>query len=140
MRANITRSDICQKCFDQYCYSSAYPPSRDEIVGRKYAFVDPDPQGLSKVTKFLGRNKLAIGLGVGGLVAVVAVAVFFLWVTSSFLVAWFWLINVLFFCRRRYYKKRDREYKKLAMQAHDTDAPWKAYSDRLGSSFEMERK
>ena len=97
MRANITRSDICQKCFDQYCYSSANPPSRDEIVGRKYAFVDPDPQGLSKVTKFLGRNKLAIGLGVGGLVAVVAVAVFFLWVTSSFLMAWFWLTNGLFF-------------------------------------------
>lgn len=42
------------------------------VVGRKVNFVDPSPEGLSKVTGFLSRNVVGLSLGVVGVVVVVA--------------------------------------------------------------------
>ncbi|KAH8119292.1 phospholipase B [Phellopilus nigrolimitatus] len=111
----VPRSAFCTTCFMRYCFDPQSPPSSTDIVGRKYAFVDPDPQGLSRVEDFFKAHKVAIILGVIALVAVIVAAVFFLrWWTA----------------------RRNRKYKRLTLQAEETDAPWKAYSDRLGS-FEL---
>lgn len=62
---NITRSSICEGCFNQYCYNPADPPSKDALPNRKLEFVDPDPQGVAKVEGFLGKSK---GVLIGGFV------------------------------------------------------------------------
>lgn len=72
----ISRSDFCSTCFKQYCFDPANPPSSSEIVGRKYAFVDPDPQGVSKVEGFLGEHKVPLIVGLVLLVLVIVAAVF----------------------------------------------------------------
>ena len=72
------RSDFCTTCFNQYCFSPADPPSQSEIVGRKYVFVDPDPQGASKVEDFFEAHKVPIILGSVGLVVAVIAAIFVL--------------------------------------------------------------
>lgn len=74
----VDRSDTCNTCFDQYCFSPASPPSSSEIVGRKYAFVDPDPQGVSKVSDFFDDHKVPIILGIVGVVLVIIAAIFIL--------------------------------------------------------------
>lgn len=51
------RSDICTKCFLQYCYDPSKPPNQNDVVGRKLNFKDPDPQGLSRATGFLANIK-----------------------------------------------------------------------------------
>ncbi|KAG6868104.1 hypothetical protein C0993_007514 [Termitomyces sp. T159_Od127] len=74
----IARSANCEKCFQQYCFDPANPPSRSELPGRKQVFVDPDPQGLGKVENFFTRNEptliggfigffALLGLLIGGL-------------------------------------------------------------------------
>lgn len=68
----FTRSDICSKCFKQYCYDPQNPPSQDELPNRKQTFKDPDPQGL---TSFLNRNKFRFVGGLVGLVVLIAVLV-----------------------------------------------------------------
>lgn len=75
----IPRSVKCQQCFDRYCYDPSRPPSaRDLPPGRKYAFVDPDPQGFDRLSGFLGRAKFGlVGAGVG-LVVFVGVLIAFL--------------------------------------------------------------
>lgn len=131
----IARSDFCTTCFQQYCFNSSNPPSQTEIVGRKYAFVDPDPQGVSKVEGFLGEHKTPLIVGLVFLVLTIIVIVFGLYVFLDLpgLVR----RTLIFFLRRRWWKnRRDRKYKRLTMQAEESDAPWKAYSDRLGS-FEL---
>lgn len=65
----IPRSDACTKCFQQYCYDPQNPPSKDVLTGRKLDFVDPDPEGFSKLGGFFSRNKFAL---IGGLVGLVA--------------------------------------------------------------------
>ncbi|KAI5118461.1 hypothetical protein M0805_006280 [Coniferiporia weirii] len=111
----VSRSDFCSACFKQYCFDQSNPPSESEIVGRKYQFVDPDPQGISKVEDFLSEHKVPIIVGSVALVIVIAAAIVFL---------------------RKWAARRNRKYKRLTLEAEESDAPWKAYSDRLGS-FEM---
>jgi lysophospholipase len=65
------RSDVCTKCFSQYCYDPSNPPSSSEIVGRKQTFKDPDlaskaKAGLKRVVAAL------IGVAVGLLLLVSA--------------------------------------------------------------------
>lgn len=62
-------------CFQQYCYDPNNPPSASEIVGRRLQFVDPDPQGISKVEGFLSRDKIGLIVGLLVLVLVVAAAI-----------------------------------------------------------------
>ncbi|KLO12267.1 phospholipase B [Schizopora paradoxa] len=108
----IGRSDICTTCFKQYCFNPQNPPNASEIVGRKYTFVDPDPQGVSKVEGFLGNNKAPFIVGLVLLFLLIIAAVFFL---------------------RRWKAKKDREYKRLTMEADDAGAPWLAYHERLST-------
>ncbi|KAG1808830.1 hypothetical protein EV424DRAFT_1424372, partial [Suillus variegatus] len=62
-RAVTPRSDICSHCFAQYCYDPNNLPSLSELPGRKFIFVDPDPSGLQKVTRWLeGDKSLLAGL------------------------------------------------------------------------------
>ena len=57
------RSSFCTQCLQQYCFDPNNLTSVSELPGRKLNFVDPDPQGLSAVSGFLSRAKLALILG-----------------------------------------------------------------------------
>lgn len=70
-----SRSDICRQCFQQYCYDPQNPPSRSVLPGRQEVFVDPDPQGLTAVTGFLGKNKFNLIGGLVGLVVAIGLAI-----------------------------------------------------------------
>lgn len=74
----IPRSDFCDTCFQQYCYDPNNPPSASEIVGRRLQFVDPDPQGISRVEGFLSRDKIGLIVGLLVLVLVVTAAIIFM--------------------------------------------------------------
>ncbi|EKM80903.1 hypothetical protein AGABI1DRAFT_37284 [Agaricus bisporus var. burnettii JB137-S8] len=74
---SFDRSDICKKCFQQYCFDPENPPSRSELPNRKFDFVDPDPQGLAS---FFSRNKFKFLGGVIGLVVLIILLVVGLWV------------------------------------------------------------
>jgi len=111
----VQRSSTCSACFSQYCFDPQNPPSSSEIVGRKYTFVDPDPQGVSKVEGFLSKSKVPLIVGLVLLVLVI--------VASIFLLRWWKAV-------------KDRKYRRLTMEAEEADAPWKAYGNRLGS-FEL---
>lgn len=78
----VARSDMCTKCFQQYCYDPQNPPSKDELPNRKLNFVDPDPQGLTKVEGFLGDNKFKLIGGLIGLVVFIGLLTAGLYVTS----------------------------------------------------------
>ncbi|KAJ7901752.1 phospholipase B [Mycena olivaceomarginata] len=68
----VARSSICAQCFQQYCFDPQHPPSQSELPNRKLTFKDPTPQGLTKVTGFLGSNKFKLLGGVIGLVVFIA--------------------------------------------------------------------
>ncbi|KAJ6609839.1 phospholipase B [Mycena sp. CBHHK59/15] len=70
-----SRSSICTQCFQQYCYDPNNPPSQSELPNRKLVFVDPTPQGLTKVEGFLGTNKFKLVGGLIGLVAFIALLI-----------------------------------------------------------------
>jgi lysophospholipase len=57
------RSSFCAQCFQQYCFDPNNLTSVSELPNRKLVFVDPDPQGISAVTGFLSREKVALILG-----------------------------------------------------------------------------
>ena len=61
----LPRSDFCAKCFTRYCFDPAAPPDGSLVIGRRLGFVDPDPQGLSRVEDFFSRNRYAF---IGGLI------------------------------------------------------------------------
>lgn len=69
---SIPRSSICSQCFKQYCFDPTNPPSLAELPNRKLAFVDPDPQGLTKVELFFDDNKFKLLGGFIGLVTFIA--------------------------------------------------------------------
>ena len=71
----IARSDFCTKCFKQYCFDPTNPPKLSEVPNRKLAFVDPDPQGVDRLSGFLGKNKFKFIGGLIGLVALIALAI-----------------------------------------------------------------
>lgn len=75
LRASIARSDFCSKCFQQYCYDPANPPSKDALPNRKLTFVDPDPEGIVQVTGFLGQSKFKLIGGLVGLVVFLALVI-----------------------------------------------------------------
>ncbi|KAL0956276.1 hypothetical protein HGRIS_002434 [Hohenbuehelia grisea] len=106
----LSRSSICSQCFEQYCFDPQNPPSKVELPGRKYIFVDPDPQGLTKVSGFLTRNMIKLIGGLAGLVA--------------FLIA---LIVGLLWWRKRQEKQK---YSRVASLHEDVDMPWRRYSDQ----------
>lgn len=66
----IPRSDFCAKCFFQYCFDPANPPNGADVVGRKLKFVNPSPEGLTKLGDFFADHKFAF---IGGAVALVVV-------------------------------------------------------------------
>ncbi|KAF9478647.1 phospholipase B [Pholiota conissans] len=68
----IQRSTLCLQCFKQYCFDPANPPSKAELPNRKLIFVDPDPQGLSKIELLFSDNKFKFIGGLIGLVAFIA--------------------------------------------------------------------
>ncbi|KDQ57464.1 hypothetical protein JAAARDRAFT_130109 [Jaapia argillacea MUCL 33604] len=66
----VPRSDICSKCFLQYCYDPANPPSKSWVLDRKLTYVDPDgpSPSLSRRDVMIATPSavgfaLAIGLG-----------------------------------------------------------------------------
>ena len=68
----VERSDVCKKCFSQYCYDPKNQPSANAIVGRKFVFTDPD----LKKEGFLKRHGEQIGVGVAaGVVVIIAIVV-----------------------------------------------------------------
>jgi lysophospholipase len=72
------RSDFCTQCFQQYCFDPANPPTAADIPGRKMAFVDPDPQALSKAEAFFIKNKIPLAVGLG-LIPVILVGLCVFW-------------------------------------------------------------
>lgn len=70
-----SRSAICAQCFQQYCFDPQNPPDQVALPGRKLTFVDPDPQGVSKVSGFLAMNKGALFGGLAGLVALLGLLI-----------------------------------------------------------------
>lgn len=78
----LERSSFCTQCFQQYCFDRNNLTSASALPGRKLAFVDPDPQGISAVSGFLSRSKLALILGFFALLLVVAGLSAFLCVLS----------------------------------------------------------
>ncbi|KAI0766492.1 phospholipase B [Irpex lacteus] len=59
----IPRSLTCAQCFDRYCFDPSHPPDGSLVVGRKIDFVDPSPEGLGRVTKFLKDNVVPLVIG-----------------------------------------------------------------------------
>ncbi|KAG7446364.1 phospholipase B [Guyanagaster necrorhizus] len=108
--ATIARSSICEQCFKQYCYDPQNPPSVSELPDRKYTFVDPDPQGLDKITTFLSQSKFKL---IGGLVGLAA----FMGLLVGGLIWW----------RKRREKKLNAEYKRISA-LHEDDT-LKRFSD-----------
>ncbi|KAF7376080.1 Lysophospholipase [Mycena sanguinolenta] len=76
MTPPLQRSSQCTQCFQQYCYDPQNPPSASELPNRKLVFVDPTPEGLSKVEGFLGSNKLKLLGGLIGLVVFIILLIF----------------------------------------------------------------
>jgi lysophospholipase len=61
----IPRSSFCSQCFIQYCYDPNNPPNKSQLPNRQLVFVDPDPQGISKIQAFFANNKFKL---IGGLI------------------------------------------------------------------------
>ena len=74
--STIPRSDICTNCFKQYCFNPDSPPDKSAIVGRKYEFKDPDPQGVAKVQGFFSRHKAPIIAGIVILAVIIIASIF----------------------------------------------------------------
>ena len=68
----LPRSDFCAKCFARYCFDPAAPPDGSPIVGRKLAFVDPDPTGVAAVEQFLSVHRDAFIAGAIAFVCLLA--------------------------------------------------------------------
>lgn len=106
----VARSQTCSQCFKQYCFDPANPPSAMEIVGRKLAFVDPDPQGIAKVEGFLSRGKIGLIAGLVVLFAVIFAAVVIAYVRHSFCKSF---IDCALVLRVRMREHKHRAYKKV---------------------------
>jgi len=80
MKPPLERSSFCTQCFQQYCFDPNNLTSVSALPGRKLKFVNPDPQGISALSSFLSRNKVALILGFLALLLIVAgLSVFFIW-------------------------------------------------------------
>ena len=65
----ISRSAFCSQCFLQYCFNPQNLSSSSDLPNRKLVFVDPNPEGLTKIQSFLGQN---IAKLIGGLLGILA--------------------------------------------------------------------
>ena len=72
----------------QYCFDPQYPPSRTQLPGRRFIFVDPDPVGFSQLEDFFVSHKFQLVGGLVGLVAFVAALIFGLCVVAVFVTIW----------------------------------------------------
>lgn len=79
----MAQSSICTQCFQQYCFDPNNLTSASELPGRKFNFVNPDPQGVTALSSFLSRSKAGLILGFVALLLVVAGLSAFLYVCSS---------------------------------------------------------
>jgi lysophospholipase len=68
----LERSSFCTQCFQKYCYDSNNLTSVSALPDRKLGFVNPDPQGVSAVSGFLSRSKVALILSFFALLLIVA--------------------------------------------------------------------
>ncbi|KAK1221741.1 hypothetical protein PQX77_015440 [Marasmius sp. AFHP31] len=121
VQPNIARSDFCSKCFKQYCYDKQNPPKLSEVPNRKLEFVDPDPQGVDRLSGFLGKNKFKFIGGLIGLVAFIGLA-----------------IGGLIWWKKRREKNQQGVYKRVS-GLHDDEPPTtKSYTDYVRpESYEM---
>ncbi|SJL12245.1 uncharacterized protein ARMOST_15668 [Armillaria ostoyae] len=95
---SVPRSDLCSKCFQQYCFDPTNPPTQSELPNRKYVFVDPDSQS------YFQRHKAAIiGGVVGGVVALIII-----------------IAGLVYLCRRKKLSRRAAQYDTLAKSASRT--------------------
>jgi Lysophospholipase catalytic domain len=78
-----SRSQLCAQCFLQYCYDPQNPPSRAELPGRRFQFVDPDPVGFSLLEDFFTWNKFKLVGGLIGLIAFISALIFGLCVSLA---------------------------------------------------------
>ncbi|KAI0066051.1 phospholipase B [Artomyces pyxidatus] len=98
----LARSSFCMQCFTQYCFDPNNKTSSSELPNRKLVFVDPDPQGVSKVEGFLGHSKIPIIFGfIGAAIVIGAIIAFLTW--------------------RKRRQHRAATYQKV-MEVHDDDA------------------
>ena len=72
LKPPLQRSSICTQCFQQYCFDPDNLTSVSELPGRKLEFVNPDPQGISAVSGFLSRTKVALIISFLALLLLVA--------------------------------------------------------------------
>lgn len=72
----IKRSDKCNECFRRYCFDPATPPSKSQLPNRRLEFVDPDPQGFTRLGGFFFNNRFALIGGLAGLLVFIAGLVF----------------------------------------------------------------
>ncbi|KAJ7783055.1 phospholipase B [Mycena metata] len=119
----VARSSICSQCFQQYCYDPLHPPSQSELPNRKLVFVDPTPQGLTKVEGFLGANKFKLLGGLIGLVVFIAL-----------------LIGGLIWWKKR--RDREMQYNRVNNFHDDSDTTglWprqQRYSDYHAEAYEL---
>jgi lysophospholipase len=68
----LEQSSFCTQCFQKYCFDPDNLTSASELPGRKLAFVNPDPQGVSAVSGFLSQRKTALILSFLALLLIVA--------------------------------------------------------------------
>lgn len=111
----MDRSDFCTKCFDQYCYNAGSPPSASEIVGRKLDFVDPDPQGVSRVENFLSKNKVPLIASLASVTGAVIVSIFVMYV-AIYTLSFDSKRVLTTFSRRWLRKRREAKYQALNEQ------------------------
>lgn len=111
----VQRSDKCKECFRRYCFDPAAPPNKSQLPNRKQAFVDPDPQGFTRLGGFFFNNRFALIGGLVGLVVFIAALVFgLLW----------------------WRRKKDRLVAYQRVQAlHEDDPPFMKHA--RGASYEM---
>ena len=60
LKPPLERSSFCSQCFQQYCFDPNNLTSSSELPDRKFGFANPDPQGLSAVSGFLSKSKIAL--------------------------------------------------------------------------------
>lgn len=105
----IARSDICTNCFKQYCFNPDSPPDKSAIVGRKYEFKDPDPQGVTKVKGFFSRHKAPIIAGVVILAVLIIASIFILCVPYSSLLLLMSLVDCFAYTQAEIHGEKERQ-------------------------------
>jgi lysophospholipase len=138
----LERSSFCAQCFQQYCFDPDNLTSSSELPGRKLGFVDPDPQGVSAISGFLSRSKIALILSfiallliVAGLSAFLCVYFPFLWVSELIPTPYMFLFGRIWRKRRA----RGAEYHEVKVLHDEDEPPFFHHNYRDSSRSEMPR-